>query len=81
VGLRHLAVLSTGEQVPNPRPLKQALRKLARLNRELARRKPESKNREETRWRLARAHARVANIRRDALHKLTTRLACRYGTV
>lgn len=81
VGLRHLAVLSTGEQVPNPRPLKKALRKLARLNRELARRKPESKNREETRWRLARAHARVANIRRDALHKLTTRLACRYGTV
>ncbi len=80
-GLRCLAVLSTGEKVPNPRPLRKALRKLARLNRELARRKPGSQNREETRRKLARLHARVANIRQDALHKLTTRLARTYGTV
>lgn len=80
-GLRHLATLSTGEKVPNPQLLKKALRKLARLNRELARRKPGSKNREETRRKLARLHARVANIRRDAMHKLTTRLARTYGTV
>jgi putative transposase len=80
-GLRHLAVLSTGEKVPNPRPLKQALRKLARLNRELARRKPGSRNREETRRRLARVHAHVVHIRRDAMHKLTTRLARTYGAV
>ncbi len=80
-GLRHLAVLSTGEKVPNPRPLKQALRKLARLNRELARRQPGSRNREETRRRLARVHAHVAHIRRDAMHKLTTRLARTYGAV
>lgn len=64
VGLRHLAVLSTGERVPNPSPLKAARRKIARLNRELAR-----------------LHAHVANIRRDAWHKLTTRLARTYGTV
>ncbi|MEV1132226.1 RNA-guided endonuclease TnpB family protein [Agromyces sp. NPDC049794] len=31
--------------------------------------------------RLGRAHARVTNLRRDGLHKLTTRLACTYGTV
>ena len=31
--------------------------------------------------RLGRAHARVANLRRDGLHKLTTRLAREYGTV
>jgi putative transposase len=30
---------------------------------------------------LARTHARVANARRDALHKLTTDLASTYGTV
>ncbi|HEY8503753.1 MAG TPA: IS607 family element RNA-guided endonuclease TnpB, partial [Gemmataceae bacterium] len=81
VGLRCLAVLSTGEEVPNPRPLRRARRKLARLNRELARRQPGSRNREETRRRLARLHARVANIRRDAMHKLTTRLARTCGTV
>lgn len=80
-GLRNLAVLSTGEWVENPRPLKAALRKLARLNRELGRRKPGSRNREETRRRLARAHARAANIRRDAWNKLTTRLARTYGAI
>jgi len=80
-GLRHLAVLSTGERVVNPRPLKAALRRIARLNRELARRKPGSRNREESGRRLARAHARAANIRRDAWHKLTTRLARTYGTI
>ena len=81
VGLRHLAVLSTGEKVPTPRPLRKALRKLARLNRELSRREPGSRNREETRRRLARLHARVARIRRDALHKLTTRLARTYEVI
>jgi putative transposase len=80
-GLRRLAVLSTGELVENPRPLKAILRRIARLNRELARRKPGSRNREETRLRLARANARAANIRRDAWNKLTTRLARTYGTV
>jgi putative transposase len=80
-GIRHLAVLSTGEKVPNPRPLRKALRKLARLNRELARRTPGSHNRERTRGKLARLHARVRCIRHDAMHKLTTRLARTYGTV
>ena len=80
-GVRQLAVLSTGEVVPNPRPLRKALRKLARLNRELARRWPGSRHREETRRRLARLHARVVHIRQDAMHRLTTRLARTYGTV
>ncbi|MCL6521018.1 MAG: IS607 family element transposase accessory protein TnpB [Firmicutes bacterium] len=80
-GIRHLAVLSTGDSVPNPRPLEKALRKLARLNRELARRRPGSRNREETGRQLTRAHALVAHIRRDAMHKLTHHLATSYGTV
>jgi putative transposase len=80
-GVRDLAVLSTGERVPAPRPLKQALRRVARLNRELARRQLGSNNREATRGKLARLHAHVANVRRDVLHQLTTRLARGYGTV
>ncbi len=80
-GIRHLAVLSTGPVVPNPRPLQQSLRKLRRLNRELARRRPGSCRRERTRRRLSRVHARAANIRNDALHKLTTALAAEHGTV
>jgi putative transposase len=81
VGVRHLAVLSTGMVVPNPRALERSLRKLRRLNRELARRRPNSRRRKSTGRRLARVHARAANLRRDALHKLTTTLATEHGTV
>jgi putative transposase len=82
LGIRYLAVLSSGEPpIPNPRPLESSLRTLRRLNRELARRCPNSRRRKLARRRLAREQARAANIRRDALHKLTTNLATEYGTV
>jgi IS605 OrfB family transposase len=81
VGVRHLAVLSTGATVPNPRALESSLRKLRRLNRQLARRRLGSRRRNRTQRRLARTYARAANLRRDALHKLTTVLATQHGTV
>jgi putative transposase len=82
VGIRHLAVLSSGEPpIPNPRALERSARKLRRLNRELARRRPASRRRKLAQRRLAHAHARAANLRRDALHKLTTTLANEHATV
>ena len=91
VGIRHLAVLSNGETISNPRPLDRAQRRLRRLNRQLARRcGPRSSDGirlapsvgwRQTRQRLARAHARVACIRRDGLHQLTTRLATSHDTI
>jgi IS605 OrfB family transposase len=91
VGIRHLAVLSTGTSVANPAPLASELRRLRRLNRQLARRQgyvaPDgsaqrpSAGWQQARVRVARAHARVANVRRDGLHKLTSELAGTYGTV
>jgi putative transposase len=80
-GIRHLAVLSTGETVENPRPLRKAMRKIARLNRKLARRQPGSRRWCLTRHRLARAHARAGHIRVDAMHKLTSKLARTHGTI
>jgi putative transposase len=80
-GVRHLAVLSTGMVIPNPHALEGSLRRLRRLNRELARRRPGSRRRSRTRQRLARVHARAANVRRDAMHKLTTSLATLHGTI
>jgi IS605 OrfB family transposase len=81
VGIRRLAVLSTGATIPNPRALERSRRMLRRLNRELTRRTPGSRRRNLTRRRLARVHARAANLRRDGLHKLTTSLATQHGTV
>jgi putative transposase len=89
VGISHLAVLSAGETVANPRHLAAASRRLRRTARRLSRRNGPDKRtgqRPSNRWlrsraALGRAHARVANLRRDGLHKLTTRLAATYGTV
>ncbi|MEH1013319.1 IS607 family element RNA-guided endonuclease TnpB [Micromonospora sp. CPCC 206060] len=89
VGITHLAVLSTGELVGNPRHLRTAEHRLRQLGRALSRKTgPDRRTRQRpsNRWqrasvRLGRAHARVANLRRDGLHKLTTRLARECGTV
>ncbi|MFI5912172.1 IS607 family element RNA-guided endonuclease TnpB [Dactylosporangium sp. NPDC051541] len=89
VGIKHLAVLSTGEVVPNPRHLAEAQARLRLLGRALSRKTgPDGRTgqRPSKRWqraaaRLGWAYARVANLRRDGLHKLTTRLATEYGTV
>jgi putative transposase len=81
VGLNRLATLSTGEGVENQAFLKTALKKLRQANKRLHRRKPGSKNREKARRQVARLHYRIACLREDALHKVTTRLANSYGIV
>ncbi len=81
VGLRSLAVLSTGEAVPNPRPLERSLRNLRRACRRVSRCRPGSHRRKTAKRRLGRLHARVRNQRCDALHKLTTALTKEHGTV
>jgi len=77
LGIKDMAVLSDGRRFENPKPLRKAQRRLRRLQRELARRKKGSRNREKTRAKLAKQHARIANIRRDALHKATTAITAR----
>jgi putative transposase len=82
VGIRHLAVLSTGvPPVPNPRALERSLRQLRRTGRQLARRQPGSTRRHQARRQLNRIYDRAANLRRDALQKLSTSLATEHGTV
>ncbi|MEV4427225.1 RNA-guided endonuclease InsQ/TnpB family protein [Streptomyces sp. R-07] len=75
VGLDHLLTLSTGEKISNPRHERRDRTALARAQRNLARKAPgEGANRVKARRRVARIHARIADRRRDGLHKLTTRL-------
>lgn len=81
VGLNRLATLSTGEEYENQAFLKTALGKLRRANKRLHRRKLGSKNREKARPQLARLHYRIACMREDVLHKMTTRLADCYGII
>ena len=74
LGLTHLATLSTGEKIENPRHLLKRQKKLATLQRRLSRKKKGSKNRAKARIRVARAHSTVRNARQDFLHKLSRRL-------
>ncbi|MGC9667613.1 RNA-guided endonuclease InsQ/TnpB family protein [Planosporangium sp. 12N6] len=73
-GLDSLLTLSTGEKVINPRHERADRARLARAQRELARKQKGSANRAKARLTVARIHARIADRRRDHLHKLTTRL-------
>ena len=81
LGVKRLATLSDGILVEGPRPLRSALKRLRRLSRGLSRKAKGSRNRDKARLRLARCHARVAGIRSNALHKLTTSLVRTYGCV
>jgi putative transposase len=78
LGLKTFAVIKntdgTKEEIDAPKPLKAATRALRRANKALARSKENSKNRGKARKRVARLHLRVADRRRDFLHKTTTRL-------
>ncbi|WP_413116399.1 RNA-guided endonuclease InsQ/TnpB family protein [Streptomyces sp. CY1] len=74
-GLDHLLTLSTGEKIANPRHERRDRARLARAQRDLARKaKGDGANRVKARRKVAKVYARIADRRRDHLHKLTTRL-------
>ena len=74
LGLRHFAVLSDGRKIAAPRFLRRAERNLKRRQRDLSRKQKGSKNRDKARLKVARAHAREADARRDFHHQLSTAL-------
>ena len=83
LGITALATIDDGEsgkKTPSPKPLRKYLSKLKRLSRALSRKVKGSRNRAKAKTKLARLHVRIKNIRRDALHKLTTSLTC-YRTI
>ena len=87
--MRTPSLLSTGEEIPTPRHLGRSLRKVRRLSRTVSRRRgPDRRTRRQpsNRWArasvaLGKAQGRVADQRRDALHKTTTDLTGRFGTL
>ena len=81
LGIHHLATCSDGEVFANPKPYRKARQRLARLQRRLSRKQKGSTNRKKAVVQLGKAHKRVADIRQDSLHKLTTYLAKRYRVV
>lgn len=74
LGIKVAATLSTGEQIHSPRPLKTQKAKLRRAARKVSRRQKGSKNRRKAIQALAKIHAKIAHVRNDWSHKLTTQL-------
>jgi putative transposase len=74
MGLSHYAILSTGDAVENPRYLQNTQKRLAVLQRRLARKQKGSKNRNKARLKVARCHQKIADQRRDFQHQLSSRL-------
>lgn len=71
-GVKDLMVRSDGHRVANPKSLAKEERRLAREQRRLSRKRKGSANRAKQRRRVALVHERIANRRRDAIHKATT---------
>lgn len=81
LGIKTFATLSDGIEIQNPKHLKKALKKLKRLQRSVSRKKKGSNSRKKAVKLLARQYEKVANSRKDFLHKTSKYLIDHYDTI
>lgn len=81
LGIKELATLSTGVVFSTPRHYKTHLAKLKRLSKALTRKVYGSSNRHKARIRLAKHHAKIANLRKNTSHQITTYLCKNHATI
>jgi putative transposase len=80
-GITSLLTLSTGEKIVNPRHERRDRERLAKAQRDLARKAKGSANRAKAKVKAAKVYAQIADRRRDHLHKLSTRIIRENQTV
>ena len=81
LGINRLTTLSNGERIPNPQHLKYKLKKLAKLQRIMSRRKKGSGRRERARIAVAKLQESIADSRSDYLQKVTTDIVKRFDFI
>ncbi len=81
LGITDFATFSNGEKVKAPKPLKKKLKRLRKLQRNLARKTKGSKRREAARKKVAKLHAKITDTRTDFLHQLSTKVIRENQTV
>lgn len=74
LGIKDFCVISNGEKISNPKFLNKYLDKLIVEQQKLSKKQKDSKNREKQRIKVAKIYEKVTNVRKDFLHKLSTRL-------
>ncbi len=81
LGIKEFAITSDGQHIENPKYLRKGEKKLARLQKELSRKTIGSSNRNKARIKVARQHEKIANQRKDFLHKTSTQLIQDYDII
>jgi putative transposase len=86
LGIKALATFSTGEVIENKKPYRRQKRKLKLAQRQASKKfikgqKKQSRNYQKAKVKVAKLHQKIANIRKDALHKATTHLAKNHSEV
>ncbi|TAG91030.1 MAG: transposase [Oscillatoriales cyanobacterium] len=81
IGIKELAVTSDGKVFPNPKAYRKMSKKMKYLQRSVSRKVKGSKNRLKAIRLLGRHHAKIGNIRKDAIHKLTNHIAKNHSIV
>ena len=74
LGIKDLVIDSNGNKYNNPKYLNKVEKKIKHLNKLYSKKTKGSKNQEKARLKLAIAHEKLCNKRKDNLHKLTTKL-------
>ncbi|WP_089131427.1 RNA-guided endonuclease InsQ/TnpB family protein, partial [Tolypothrix sp. NIES-4075] len=81
IGIKELAVCSDGKVSSNPKAYRRISKRLKRSQRRISKRVKGSNNRTKAVRKLAKLHAKISNIRKDAIHKLTHHLAKNHSEV
>lgn len=71
LGIKSLATLSTGKTIDSPKPYRRMIKLLKRRQRRLSKKKKGSNNRRKAVLKVQKLHAKIANIRLEALHQLS----------
>ncbi len=74
VGIKTFAVISNGKEIANPKHLRRSEKRLAKLQKDLARKVKGSNNRAKARLKVARLHEKISNQRLDFLHKVSSEI-------
>jgi putative transposase len=80
LGIKTFAVMSDGEKAQSP-SYKKLDRKVRKLQKQLARQQKDSKRRNKTRIKIAKKHNQIADLRKDFLHKLSTKVVSENQTI
>ena len=74
LGIKEFAITSDGEFIHNPKHLKKSEKKLVKAHQNLSRKQKGSNNRRKAKIKVAKIHEKIANQRKDFLHKVSTQL-------